>query len=358
MGDEADRRRSAARALAAYRVDDALLDAGRAGRVRDARPARAPRRGDHRRGPLRLAPAHLGPGGEPPPRPEGAARAAGRTGRAAMTARRAHARPAGAGDVSSTPHGPSSPAPAARRRARAADRLARVRRRGRGAARATAATWCSSPARSPATACARSCTSASAATRTRARSRCSSRAPSGSRRVADHPGVPWQVIPYERQLEIKRGQVDEALRRIGRLDGFELEEIVPALRAVALPQQARVLLRRRPPSGGELVCGFHAPAGGNRVAAIEDCLLASERGNLRARARLALVPRAGPERVGAGGRGRRGRSGARPAGASVPPASADARQSERAGRAPTGARACATSSCAKAGARASCRCGS
>ena len=46
---------------------------------------------------------------------------------------------------------------------------------------------------------------------------------------ADHPGVPWQVLPYERQLEIKRTQVDDALRRIGRLDGFELEEIVPAL---------------------------------------------------------------------------------------------------------------------------------
>ena len=47
--------------------------------------------------------------------------------------------------------------------------------------------------------------------------------------VADHPGVAWQVLPYERQLEIKRAQVDEALRRIGRLDGFELEEIVPAV---------------------------------------------------------------------------------------------------------------------------------
>src|SRR3954464_14706227 len=35
--------------------------------------------------------------------------------------------------------------------------------------------------------------------------------------VADHPGVAWQVIPYERQLQVKREQVDEALRRIGRL---------------------------------------------------------------------------------------------------------------------------------------------
>src|SRR3954452_9149030 len=46
--------------------------------------------------------------------------------------------------------------------------------------------------------------------------------------VADHPGAPWQVLPYERQLETKAEQVDDALRRIGRLDGFELEPIVAA----------------------------------------------------------------------------------------------------------------------------------
>src|SRR3954469_23095184 len=40
--------------------------------------------------------------------------------------------------------------------------------------------------------------------------------------VADHPGAPWQVLPYERQLEVKQAQVDEALWRIGRLDGFAL----------------------------------------------------------------------------------------------------------------------------------------
>src|SRR3954464_15203835 len=32
--------------------------------------------------------------------------------------------------------------------------------------------------------------------------------------LADHPGAPWQVIPYERQLEIKAELVDDALRRI------------------------------------------------------------------------------------------------------------------------------------------------
>src|SRR3954466_3270368 len=34
--------------------------------------------------------------------------------------------------------------------------------------------------------------------------------------LADHPGAPWQVLPYERQLEGKAGQGDDALRRIGR----------------------------------------------------------------------------------------------------------------------------------------------
>src|SRR4051812_29186444 len=46
--------------------------------------------------------------------------------------------------------------------------------------------------------------------------------------VADHPGAPWQVLPYERQLEVKAEQVAEALTRIGRLEGYDLEPIVPA----------------------------------------------------------------------------------------------------------------------------------
>jgi 23S rRNA (uracil1939-C5)-methyltransferase len=95
--------------------------------------------------------------------------------------------------------------------------------------------------------------------------------------LADHPGVPWQVIPYERQLQIKREQVDEALRRIGRLEGYELEEIVAAVE----PWRYRNKLEYSfgEDEHGELVCGFHAPAGGNRVIAMADCLLASEQGN-------------------------------------------------------------------------------
>ena len=115
---------------------------------------------------------------------------------------------------------------------------------------------------------------------------------------AEHPGVPWQVLPYERQLEIKRTQVDDALRRIGRLDGYELEEIVPALEHWRYRNKLEYSFGGgpagspgAPDSEGAadegLVCGFHAPAGGNSVVAIEDCLLASERGNLAREAALA-----------------------------------------------------------------------
>ena len=95
--------------------------------------------------------------------------------------------------------------------------------------------------------------------------------------VADHPGVPWQVIPYERQLEIKAGQVREALERIGHLEGFELEEIVPAVEQWRYRNKLEYSFGNG--ADGSLVCGFHAPAGGNAVVPMDDCLLASELGN-------------------------------------------------------------------------------
>jgi predicted RNA-binding protein with TRAM domain len=151
---------------------------------------------------------------------------------------------------------------------------------------------------------------------------------------ADHPGVPWQVLPYERQLLVKRAQVDDALRRIGRLDGFELEEIVPALEQWRYRNKLEYSFGdgTSGSAGDGLVCGFHAPAGGNSVVAIEDCLLASERGNLAREVALAWC-----------------RSAAAVVG--------ELTGSERRGWGPIrmGVRACATSSCAKAGAPASCR---
>jgi len=95
--------------------------------------------------------------------------------------------------------------------------------------------------------------------------------------TAEHPGVPWQVLPYERQLEIKHSQVREALERIGGLKGFELEEIVPAVEQWRYRNKLEYSFGNG--ADGSLKCGFHAPAGGNAVVAMDDCLLASELGN-------------------------------------------------------------------------------
>ena len=139
--------------------------------------------------------------------------------------------------------------------------------------------------------------------------------PSGERiePVAHHPGAPWQVLPYERQLEIKQQQVDEALRRIGHLDGYELREIVPAVEQWRYRNKLEYSFGEAVGDGdgasGELICGFHAPAGGNRVTPFDDCLLASERGN---RARELALAWCRAEALSAWDRGRA--SGVGPAG--------------------------------------------
>jgi 23S rRNA (uracil1939-C5)-methyltransferase len=94
---------------------------------------------------------------------------------------------------------------------------------------------------------------------------------------AQHPGVPWQVLPYERQLAVKSAQVADALQRIGGLDGFELEEIVPAGEQWRYRNKLEFSFGHD--ADGALVCGFHAPARWNRVESMDDCLLASERSN-------------------------------------------------------------------------------
>ena len=112
--------------------------------------------------------------------------------------------------------------------------------------------------------------------------------------VADHPGVPWQVLPLERQLEIKQAQVDDALRRIGRLDGFALEPIVPAVQQWRYRNKLEYSFGAGP--GGELVCGFHAPGRWHEIVPLTDCRLASEAGN---RAREAVLAWARGARPGA-----------------------------------------------------------
>ncbi len=103
--------------------------------------------------------------------------------------------------------------------------------------------------------------------------------------LADHPGAPWQVLPYERQLEVKAAQVDESLRRIGHLDGYELEPIVPAVEQWRYRNKLEYSFGTD--ESGQLVCGFHAPGSWERIEHVEDCRLASEAGNQARRAALA-----------------------------------------------------------------------
>ncbi len=89
-----------------------------------------------------------------------------------------------------------------------------------------------------------------------------------------HPGAPWQVLPYERQLEVKHGQVADALRRIGGLEGFELEPIVPASQTWRYRNKVEYSFGHD--DAGELVCGFHAPGRFDRIEPMRDDHLASE----------------------------------------------------------------------------------
>jgi 23S rRNA (uracil1939-C5)-methyltransferase len=106
------------------------------------------------------------------------------------------------------------------------------------------------------------------------------------------PGAPWQGLPYERQLACKTEQVDDALRRIGGLDGFELEEIVPALEQWRYRNKLEYSFGER---DDEPILGFHARGRWDLVVDVEDCHLGSEAGNaarneVREWARLEAVP--------------------------------------------------------------------
>jgi 23S rRNA (uracil1939-C5)-methyltransferase len=94
---------------------------------------------------------------------------------------------------------------------------------------------------------------------------------------AEHPGAPWQVLPYERQLETKEAQVADSLRRLGRLSGYTLEPILPAVEQWRYRNKLEYSFGAGP--GGELICGFHAPGRWDEIVPVTDCLLASEPGN-------------------------------------------------------------------------------
>ena len=87
------------------------------------------------------------------------------------------------------------------------------------------------------------------------------------------PGSPWQPLRYERQLEHKHDLVRDALTRIGRLEGFDLEPIVPA----AEPWRYRNKMEYS--FGPPMKLGFNARGRWDVVNDARDCVLASERNN-------------------------------------------------------------------------------
>jgi 23S rRNA (uracil1939-C5)-methyltransferase len=106
------------------------------------------------------------------------------------------------------------------------------------------------------------------------------------------PGAPWQGLPYERQLQIKGEQVAEALKRIGGLDGFELEPIVAADERWRYRNKLEYSFGDR---DGDPILGFHARGRWDLVVDVDDCQLASEAGNaarnaVRDWARLESIP--------------------------------------------------------------------
>jgi len=131
----------------------------------------------------------------------------------------------------------------------------------------------------------------------------------GAERIADRcthegepcPGAPWQGLDYARQLTEKSAQVEEALRRIGGLDGFELEQIEPAAEQWRYRNKLEYSFGER---NGEAILGFHARGRWDLIVDVDDCQLASERGNaarnaIRDWARLESVPAYdGRERTG------------------------------------------------------------
>ena len=90
------------------------------------------------------------------------------------------------------------------------------------------------------------------------------------------PGAPWQGLPYESQLAEKHSQVDDALRRIGRLDDFELEPIEAAAEQWRYRNKLEYSFG---PVHQDLALGFHRRGSWSEVVDIDDCLLASEANN-------------------------------------------------------------------------------
>jgi 23S rRNA (uracil1939-C5)-methyltransferase len=95
--------------------------------------------------------------------------------------------------------------------------------------------------------------------------------------VAPHPGAPWQVLPYERQLEEKEFQVRDALSRIGGFEDPPVEPIIPAEQKLRYRNKLEYSFGMD--EDGSLVLGFHRPGRFDLIDDVDDDILASDRIN-------------------------------------------------------------------------------
>ena len=93
--------------------------------------------------------------------------------------------------------------------------------------------------------------------------------------VAPHPGAPWQVLPYERQLAEKEDQVRDALARLGRFGDPPVEAIVAA--GERLRYRNKVEYSFGAEEDGTLALGFHRPGRFDLIDDVSEDILASER---------------------------------------------------------------------------------
>jgi 23S rRNA (uracil1939-C5)-methyltransferase len=92
--------------------------------------------------------------------------------------------------------------------------------------------------------------------------------------LAPHPGAPWQVLPYERQLAEKESQVRDALERLGHFSEPPVRPILAASEQVRYRNKLEYSFGTD--EDGELVLGFHKPGRWNEIDDVEVDVLASD----------------------------------------------------------------------------------
>ena len=92
---------------------------------------------------------------------------------------------------------------------------------------------------------------------------------------APHPGAPWQVLPYERQLGVKQEQVRDALTRLGGFPDPPVEPIVPAIETFRYRNNVEYSFGSS--DDGELTLGFHRAGRWDVIDDLREDILASER---------------------------------------------------------------------------------